>query len=1487
MAKSDWDTRFQLGDDLISQICEDELGLLQDAHPDRRKTVLHHWEDLARAEDSAKREYAGRYLFELLQNANDAILDWFEGHPEAPSKHEPNRVRLALTPSSLLVANSGEPFGEDNIRALCRLHRTTKTASKQIGHKGIGFKSVLGITDSPEVYSDRYAFGFDRQEFTARVRRVVGSERVADMRLPVLRTPFLRRLRRLPADERELIEETLDKGYVTVIRLPLKEGVSPGDVGKHMQSVLRPEVLLFLDAIDHLEMSYPSGERVIFRRVEERNNSSELSYKITLLVNIPEVQVHSQWLMLGPHQVPVTDRSLIKRLDDEAWEQVNAVRFSIAFPLNRQSSLQISETSQPFYVYFPTEEDSGLQFVIHADFYIGAARKDIPRNDFNDWLTEELTLFLASTGVDELRRRFPDDPALVDILAPVQETHRPFVDHFRECYLSCLSDSRFVPLGGGHYKSPEQVRFPPNWADSATFRRFFPASRLRGKAKWAFPLLEVENRELDRKRNGRPFLLRSELGASHVRLDDVVEALKDGPSTPVHDCGDFFGFIARWWHSAPWNERSVFLRRLKQCRIVPTVKGWRRPDEALIFQANLRGGEDIHIPEGFDFDLVTIAAYGSDKSYRGPEAQFLKELGVSDYDAREIIRRAILPVLESPELADRLLKTHPNAIFDVYRFLNEYYKTRRSEVDFADRLQRIPVPSFRLTKPDEVVWGPAGECYFSQYWTGSEDLEVIYGAFDDVYFLGPIPALGELDGELKQSWYGFFSWLGVHHAPRLIKKPGGYPLYREQTTHPFHSWSYWPAYLNQYTNDFVCNNPMKQHGTSRLLGDTYAIEKFEEIAERGERSQLASLFKLLGLYWKDNYRSFLSTNLDCQYTSTGCSGTCIPAYFLFALQHTAWVPATIWGQPLPPLLRTREVWSLGEAAPPEVQRLVPTLPPEFQAEEYRALRADLRMMSSDDARFEDFLNLLQRLPDLYKLDREDLDEAGLKSWQAAVRAVFNWICQSLQNGLVRRADVPPCPDNLTLLAFRNSQPCYVNVRAKDLVYPDDPFLAQQWSAECAYLKINDDWGRLREWLGVPMLSEQVHSDWHWSTNLQAETAQVKERYQTALPYFLSLVREKQPSNFDPVVGRLQRLRLHVVEELSVVQRLRNVYVPPKTLFPRIHLQPADEPNPRGGRPVRAGDLYITREGINNPDLLGSRIANYIEIERLSDAFVLLYERDNHEARWRYLESNAVAWQTLDDVRQRLGQDEGTGETDSNLQRLDEMFKRQTVTPALAGDVTSSVPFPPPELRPALPPDVGGDLLISVPDEKEPEFPPLDIGAAISFETYEPGSGQPPMEHGGHGGGAGGPGISRRPPPEKVRQALGQRGEKWAYETEKQRLRKLGLDPESLEREKKLDWVATREPYAAYDIRSVDKTPDGQTDIWIEVKATAGNDGVVEMSIEQFKLASSLGDRYWLYWISNAGQACPRVTRYQNPVKLWQDGEIQLDFRRLELTLPRS
>ncbi|MFE2596888.1 hypothetical protein ACFXCZ_10365 [Streptomyces sp. NPDC059396] len=97
------------------------------------------WQQSARelnavAESVSAPEYQGRALIELLQKAHAAAHSSraFDARVEIPLDEGEGGV--------LYVANGGNPLQKSDFTALCG-----------IGHKGVGHKSVLQLTEAPEL----------------------------------------------------------------------------------------------------------------------------------------------------------------------------------------------------------------------------------------------------------------------------------------------------------------------------------------------------------------------------------------------------------------------------------------------------------------------------------------------------------------------------------------------------------------------------------------------------------------------------------------------------------------------------------------------------------------------------------------------------------------------------------------------------------------------------------------------------------------------------------------------------------------------------------------------------------------------------------------------------------------------------------------------------------------------------------------------------------------------------------------------------------------------------------------------------------------------------------------------------------------------------------------------------------------------------------------------------------------------------------------
>ncbi len=246
---------------------------------------LRDWDDGREAAREAKAvaetiilpEYGGRVLVELLQNAHDAH----------PARSADGRIEILFDEDegehgTLYVANGGKPFGGRDFKALCSIALSSKRADSGIGHKGVGFKSVLHLSGAPEVYSvaregsrilDGFTFRFARLDDFDALAREVAPERTgfaAHLRenLLTLKVPvFLE-------DAPPAAQRLASRGFVTVVRLPLKSADACSAARGQLRELIDDTAPfeLFLDRLERVRLEWrAAGEtrrRTYDRQVE-------------------------------------------------------------------------------------------------------------------------------------------------------------------------------------------------------------------------------------------------------------------------------------------------------------------------------------------------------------------------------------------------------------------------------------------------------------------------------------------------------------------------------------------------------------------------------------------------------------------------------------------------------------------------------------------------------------------------------------------------------------------------------------------------------------------------------------------------------------------------------------------------------------------------------------------------------------------------------------------------------------------------------------------------------------------------------------------------------------------------------------------------------------------------------------------------------------------------------------------------------------------
>jgi Domain of unknown function (DUF3883) len=204
--------------------------------------------------ESITADYHGRFLIELIQNANDV-------HPNSRSDGEIEAVfdRTLGEYGTLFIANRGGPFSQENVNALCDMGLSSKPPGESIGNKGLGFRSVHHITDRPLIYSQSevptdterfggYCFGFADDEDLDNLITDSRHRILAHRDLPLFHVP------KWLDHQSEAIRRFARRGFATVISLPLRDTSASEAVEKEISAIRSQTVpmLLFLTRLERL-----------------------------------------------------------------------------------------------------------------------------------------------------------------------------------------------------------------------------------------------------------------------------------------------------------------------------------------------------------------------------------------------------------------------------------------------------------------------------------------------------------------------------------------------------------------------------------------------------------------------------------------------------------------------------------------------------------------------------------------------------------------------------------------------------------------------------------------------------------------------------------------------------------------------------------------------------------------------------------------------------------------------------------------------------------------------------------------------------------------------------------------------------------------------------------------------------------------------------------------------------------------------------------
>lgn len=369
--------------------------------------------------------YARRQLFELIQNGADELI------------LERGRIEVVLTGDAMYCANEGRPVSSHGVGTLLASNLSSKTGL-EIGRFGLGFKSVLGISTKPTVFSMTGSFRFDRDYNLARVRDLYpGTERVATLRIGIPLDP------RQAAQNDDILAELM-AWATTVVKMPLDKSRDTSWLSEHIAG-FPAQFLLFSEHISELVLDDRTTE--LRREVE----LDQLGGDRWLLRERGGAARESEWRVFSTTHEPT--RAV--KDDGGTMADRDLVPVQWAVPVNAGRT-----SPGEFWAFFPTLERTTLSGVLNAPWKLNEDRTRLIEGPFNAELLTQI-IKLVAAGLPQAGTS--DDPGgVLELLPGREKEQRGWADlQLIEATYQALGTKDCLPDLDGTFGPPAQLRLHP------------------------------------------------------------------------------------------------------------------------------------------------------------------------------------------------------------------------------------------------------------------------------------------------------------------------------------------------------------------------------------------------------------------------------------------------------------------------------------------------------------------------------------------------------------------------------------------------------------------------------------------------------------------------------------------------------------------------------------------------------------------------------------------------------------------------------------------------------------------------------------------------------------------------------------------------------------------------------------------------------------------------------------------------------------------
>ncbi|WP_245541614.1 DEAD/DEAH box helicase [Smaragdicoccus niigatensis] len=380
-------------------------------------------EDAGKERGIAEGGYGRKQAQELVQNAADAL------------RGAPGRVEVVLTGDCLYVANEGKPFVDTGVRALLYTHLSNKVGG-EIGRFGLGFKSISGVSDKPQIFSQSVSFEFSRDETVSELSAALGRAYSAS-EVPALRLAWV-----LDAETEmrtDAVLASLSAWAVTIVKIPLL----PNAVAALSQEIAEFDESFNLFAPHVRELALRDETVGKTRKFSSKKSGN----RIALTTDEGE----REWLVFSrPHK---PSPAALESAGHSARRDAVEITWAVPKTGNRVGQMA---------AYFPVQSDLTLSGRVNAPWKLSDDRINVIPCEFNrELLADVLPMLVVEARKDLVSELGP--ARYIDVLPARGKEVRSWADGvINEPIFAALRDARCLPDLDGDLRSPASVQRVPN-----------------------------------------------------------------------------------------------------------------------------------------------------------------------------------------------------------------------------------------------------------------------------------------------------------------------------------------------------------------------------------------------------------------------------------------------------------------------------------------------------------------------------------------------------------------------------------------------------------------------------------------------------------------------------------------------------------------------------------------------------------------------------------------------------------------------------------------------------------------------------------------------------------------------------------------------------------------------------------------------------------------------------------------------------------------